>query len=270
MTSDSYPPPVDKLLTFGDCRKLPERPNYLELGLGPEHIPDLIRMATSEELNHADSESSEVWAPVHAWRVLGQLRAEAAIEPLMSLFRTIDEEDNDWVGEELPKVYGMIGPAAIPALATYLADTTHGLWARVATASSLKYVGKYNPQARVECVAILMRQLEKFAEQEDTLNAFLVSPLLDLKAEEALPMMERAFAADSVNESVCGNWEDVEIEFGLKAHREKPQTYGWMPPLFAPSSSEPGDIPTHSCKTKVKAKTKRKQQKQARRKNRKR
>lgn len=77
MTSDSYPPPVDKLLTFGDCRKLPERPNYLELGLGPEHIPALIRMATSEELNHADSESSEVWAPVHAWRALGQLRAEA-------------------------------------------------------------------------------------------------------------------------------------------------------------------------------------------------
>ena len=110
MTSNTYPPPVDQLLTFGDCQKLPEWPNYPELGLGPEQTPDLIRMAIDEELNHADSDSLEVWAPVHAWRALGQLHAEAAIEPLISLFRTIDEDDNEWAEGELPTVFGMIGP----------------------------------------------------------------------------------------------------------------------------------------------------------------
>jgi HEAT repeat protein len=30
----------------------------------------------------ADQNSMEVWAPVHAWRALGQLRAEEAIKPL--------------------------------------------------------------------------------------------------------------------------------------------------------------------------------------------
>ena len=269
MTTSSYPPPVDKLLTLGDCRgTLARWPDYLALGLDPEHIPDLIRMATDKELNLADSESLVVWAPIHAWRTLGQLRAESAIEPLLSLLRNIDEHDSDWEGEELPEVYGMIGPAAIPALAAYLADTSHRLWARVAAASSLKHIGKHHLHARAECVAILARQLEKFAEQDDTLNAFLVSPLLDLKAEEALPLMERAFAADAVDESVCGDWEDVQIEFGLKDHREKPATYGLIPPLFAPLPPEPGDISTQS--RKAKAKTKRKQQKQSRRKNRKR
>jgi len=132
---------VDNLLTFGECSPSPEWPDYLALGLGPEHVPDLIRMATDEELNQAASDSLEVWAPVHAWRALGQLRAEAAIEPLLSLFRRIDENEDDWVDGQLPDVYGMIGPAAIPALTAYLADTSHGLSARISAASSLTYRG---------------------------------------------------------------------------------------------------------------------------------
>jgi len=122
MTTD-YSPPVDKLLTYGDCRDLRKWPDYLELGLTQEHVPELIRMAIDDDLNWADSDSLEVWAPIHAWRALGQLKAEEAIEPLMELFHEL--EDSDWVGEELPVVYGMIGPEAIPQLATYLSDTSY-------------------------------------------------------------------------------------------------------------------------------------------------
>jgi len=80
----SYQPPVDKLLTYGESNLMtPDKwPDYQELGIGPEHIPDLIQMATDEELNEADVESREVWAPTHAWRALGQLRAVEAVEPL--------------------------------------------------------------------------------------------------------------------------------------------------------------------------------------------
>src|SRR5437899_11954279 len=108
MTSGTYPPPVDKLLTFGDCRKLAEWPNYLELGLGPEHAPDLICMAVDEELNYADSDSVEVWAPVHAWRAPGQLHADAAIEPLLSLVPTLDEHRNEGAHGELHTHVDMI------------------------------------------------------------------------------------------------------------------------------------------------------------------
>src|SRR5437868_15487820 len=112
MDITSYPPPVDKLLTLGDGREVGGTRNqwsiYLELGLVPEHIPDLIRMATDEELRWAYSDTLEVWAPIHAWRALGQLRAEAAIEPLLSLLHAGDNVDDDWVIEELPEVYGML------------------------------------------------------------------------------------------------------------------------------------------------------------------
>src|SRR3954447_20881997 len=127
--STSYSSPVSQLLTFGDIRELREWPNYLDLDLGPEHVPELIEMATDEELNWADSESLEVWAPIHAWRTLGQLRAEAAVEPLLSLFE--DLEDSDWVLEELPEVLGMIGSAALPALTTYIADVSFDEDARI-------------------------------------------------------------------------------------------------------------------------------------------
>lgn len=73
----SYSVPLNRLLTYGDCRNWP---NYQELGLTQEYIPELIRMATDEELNWADPDSLEVWAPIHAWRALGQLRAEEARE----------------------------------------------------------------------------------------------------------------------------------------------------------------------------------------------
>ena len=66
-----YTPPVDRLLTYGDARNLILQPDYLELGFEPEHIPELIRMATDARLNWADSESLEVWAPIHAWLPIG-------------------------------------------------------------------------------------------------------------------------------------------------------------------------------------------------------
>ena len=74
--SRTYAPPVDQLLTFGEEWSKPDDwPDYLALGLGSEHIPDLIRMATNEELEEADDGSAEVWAPIHARRALGQLQA---------------------------------------------------------------------------------------------------------------------------------------------------------------------------------------------------
>jgi hypothetical protein len=85
-----YSLPVSELLTFGDCSKIGAWPDYLALGLGPQHIPDLIRMALDEELHLADPNSLDVWSPVHAWRALGQLRAEPAVEPLAGL---LDRDD---------------------------------------------------------------------------------------------------------------------------------------------------------------------------------
>ena len=265
MSQARYQPPVDKLLTYGQAT-LGEWPDYArQLGLGPEHVSELIRMATDDALHHAGTESVEVWAPTHAWRALGQLQAEAAIEPLIGLFPLHVEDD--WVTQEVPEALGMIGPAAIPALAAFLADASHGVFERTLAATSLGEVGKRHTDAWAECITALARQLEQFEGQDPELNAFLINYLMDLRAVETAPLMERAFAASKVDVTICGDWEDVQIELGLRAVRETPRPYRelyWkemglgQPP--AGQEAAPLQVPASQAKArpgaKVKAKAK--------------
>src|SRR6266487_547673 len=238
----SYQPPVDKLLTYGESNLMtPDKwPDYRELGIGPEHIPDLIRMATDVELNEADAESREVWAPTHAWRALGQLRAVEAVEPLLELFDRL--EYDDWVHEELPDVFGMIGPAALPVLAEYIADLSHTDSSRISAISSIEKIGKKWPDARGEALAMLEERLERFEENESDVNAFLVEALVELGAKEAAPLIERAFAEGYVDPMVMGDWEDVQVELGLKSAEEvaPKQVSKWRESLLPspPASSQ--------------------------------
>lgn len=277
-STNPYPPPVDKLLTCGDVRESVDWLDYRQFGLGPEHVPDLIRMATDDDLLWADSDSLEVWAPIHAWRALGQLHAEAASEPLLTLFDALDAED--WILEEMPDVYALIGPAAIPALTAYLADASHLLFSRVAASSCLQHIGAAHAEARAECVAALSGQLERFAENDPTLNADLIASLLELKAVESAPAMARAFAAECVDLSVTGDWEDAQVELGLKPARDTPRPnylLQSMPGLASLSErfalvidkQETARLQSLDRQADKKAKAKRKQADKARKKNRK-
>jgi hypothetical protein len=221
---NNYASPVDTLLTYGEAKgDVPENwPNYLETGLGTEHIPDLIRMATDENLNLANSESLEVWAPIHALRTLGQLRAEAAVEPLLSLFKG-NVEDIDWFMTEVPEVLGLIGPAALPTLEAYLADRAHREEARDAAIAGVEKLGNRWPEARSASVALLVKQLEQFAENEPEINSFIVTSLIALKASEALPSIERVFTDGNIDSSITGDWENVQVEFGVKSEEEAEQ-----------------------------------------------
>ena len=152
-----YDPPVNQLLTIGEPGQFSGWPDYLEYGFTEQHIPELIRMVKDPDLNGADSEAAKVWAPLHAWRTLGQLRAEAAIEPLVALLVLHD----DWISDELPSVFGMIGSSGIPVLAEYLADKSHELYARVRAANGLEQIAVTNPGTRSKCLEVLTSQLER-------------------------------------------------------------------------------------------------------------
>jgi len=219
---NSYTPPVSQLLSLGEPRGTEWR-DYSALGIRVEAVPELIRMATDDALNDGPQKSKMVWAPVHAWRALGQLRAAQAIEPLLTLLHRIDDAQDDWLAGDLPKALALIGAAALDPAANYLADAAHGDWARVAASTTLGQIGCVHPELRAECVARLVKQLEQFAGQPETVNAFVISALWDLHAVEAMPVMERAFASGRVDESVNGDLEDVQIHFGLKAEREHPR-----------------------------------------------
>ncbi len=262
-----YSATVDKLLAVGDCRKIKDWPNYLDMGITSANIAELIEMALDEELNNSDSDSPEVRAPLHAWRALGQLQAKEAIQPLTRLFHEL--EDSDWAGEELPEVYAMIGKDAITVLSEYLDDDTHSLYPRVTSAHSLECIGTKNPEARDECILVLTKQLEKFNKNDPELNAFLISYLVDLKAVESLSTIEQAYTSDCVDCFIQGDFEDVEISLGLKPERENKKTHSNFfenKILVSYKSSTEGKV----TKSEAKSKSKRNMQKQSRKKNKKR
>src|SRR5205823_7934320 len=118
---------------------------------------------------------------------------------------------------------GLIGPIAIPAITAYMADKSHGTSARIAASNCLEKIGAMHPEARDECVAALTGQLERFEENDPEMNGVLVSNLIDLKAVEAAPIIERAFAAGCVEPGIAGDWYDVQVQLGLKTGEEARQ-----------------------------------------------
>ncbi|MEM8643008.1 MAG: DUF1186 domain-containing protein [Cyanobacteria bacterium P01_G01_bin.54] len=221
MANQDYQPPVNKLLTYGEsAARSKEWPNYVQdLGLQKTHIPELIRMVTDEVFNQADSESLEVWAPTHAWRALGQLQAKSATASLLAL---LDNSFDDWAHTEIPTVLSLIGPEVIPDIERYLADPKRDHYGRITAVTCLRQLQERHLQARERCIEILLEQLALFEENEPDLNGFLIAGLCDLEAVEHASEIERAFAAKRVDLSIMGDWDEAQVQLGLKTRQEVP------------------------------------------------
>ncbi|HEU0298899.1 MAG TPA: hypothetical protein VFR37_05575, partial [Longimicrobium sp.] len=127
------------------------------------------------------------------------------------------------------------------------------------------------PQVRDEVAALLTDQLRRWAEQDGTMNAFLIADLLDLPAVEAAPVMREAFEAGAVDESVAGDWENVQVALGLLDKRTTPPPRFQILPPSAFRDFEPASGPSlQSTRLAAKARNRRKMAKQSRKKNRRR
>ena len=221
-----------------------------------------MRLAEDEDL-------TEWYGQIHAWRVLAQLKAEEAIPALLNNLQEIDEFDDEWYGEDSFEVFPMIGPAAIHPLAEYLANAEHGTWARIAASASLEKMAKVHPETQAECVTAIISALQKFKENDESLNGSMISDLMEMNAaREHLGLIEEAFKANRVDTFIDGDFEDIQIKLGLIEKRSKPRP---RPMWFDESNRVFTDSNMPSVKkADKKEKNKRKQEKKSRKKNRKR
>lgn len=238
-----YADPVRRLLAIGKTNNA-EPDKWIgypaRFGLGEEHVGTLIQMALDPALLDAELETAEVWAPVHAWRALGRLRAETSAASLLDLLRV--PEVDDAAAGDLPVVFGMIGPSTLPLLAGFLADRTNSEYGLAVAISAVSTVGERTPACRDECVGILMRMLDPARDIDPSTGGFVVVALLDLKAVETIDAIRDAFARRAVEPSIAGDLEDIEIELGLRDRRAtRRPNYGLMaaglpspPDRFAP------------------------------------
>lgn len=268
MSMETYPDPVHKLLEIGE----PEDPwpDYLEeITLTQTDIPELIRLVSDRDLRWIEAEVGladtppEVYAQIHAWRALGQLRAVEAIPALLDLLEQIDELDDDWYGEEAPDVFALIGPPAVARLRACLADQEQSIYARITVGEALTQIAYRHPETRQECIDGIAVVLEGYPQNDETVNGFLVASLADLGAVEKIDLIEQAFQAERVDESVIGDFEDVQVALGLLEERITPED---RPRLDIPPQPPKKNTPRA---TEKKDKKKRKQAGKSRKKNRK-
>ena len=215
-----YPPPLQPLCRMGDARNTlhwPERESdyVAKFGLGPDHIPGLVKIAA--EWVDADTRPKDewFWAPIHAWRALGQLGTTKVVKPLLEMLNQLDDQDDQWYLEEFHHVFGMAGQRAIRSLAAYLADQTNAEYPRISVAHGLCEIAKRHPKGRSRVVDALTSQLAEQEPEVTSLNAFFISYLLELEAVESAEVIEQSFAAGLVDELVCGDWTDVRNQLGV-------------------------------------------------------
>ena len=258
----TYLSPVDRLLKLGaEPARRRTWPDYRTLGLEDRHVPMLIRMATDVALLEAPERDPGRWAPVHAWRALGQMEAQEAAGPLLAL---LEQRNGDpWVQEEIPDILGMIGPAALHGATLLLFDEGKDGALRMDAGAVIVNVAFQHPERRDEAAAVLVQQLEDWRHQSRELNAFLIAELVALREQGAAPLMEAAYAAGAVAPTDYRGWDDVQVALGL------------IPPPATPHPDDDGLEPrrqgsrTPPAGAAAKAKAQRKAEKQARKRNRK-
>ncbi len=215
-------PKIQTLLKLGQPSYHGAWPDYVEqYGFAREDVPSLLNLFTDEDIDAMPSDCPEVWAPLYAWRILGQLGSEEAIGPIVQSFDTLHKDDAA-LGE-LPGVIGMIGPAAIPALRQYWRQPGKDEFSYVMAMDALCEIAKQHPASREQVIDIYIEYMDEPNTQADTLNGLLMACLMDIKANEAIDGVRRLFALNCVDPGCAGDLEEVEIELGLRTKRSTPK-----------------------------------------------
>lgn len=223
----NYSGTVAQLLALGSDLPIAsaEWADYAALGITSADIPDLIEMVTDADLYILDQYAPEGWATVHAWRALAQLKAGDAVEPLLQTYVQFGEDDGwwEWFSDELPEVFLLIGEAAIPGIRRHLSrrnpSKTAG-YADFVAVEGLERITKAHPNLQPLCIEICIEELRYASKHQPDVNGFMVRVLASFKAVEAASVIEQAFAGGHINPFISGNWDEIQVDLGLKSWAE--------------------------------------------------
>src|SRR5262245_43884910 len=169
---------------------------------GPAAIGPLLALATEVELLHEDE--PECFAPIHALRLLGELRPIEVIQPLL---RELPVE-LDYEGEELPEMWAdevpqiiarMGGPAVEP-LWRIADDESWNIAARSMALIALTYAASVDSDLRDTLIKGLR---ERLAHTDDTLIVSHVAvALANLGVRESYSDIMRLYREGRIDQEV--------------------------------------------------------------------
>ncbi len=152
-------------------------------------IENLIGVATDDRLLDGWPGERAAWAPMHAVRALGLLKAARAARPLLGLLG----RPNDWISDLLPEAWAAMGPEAMPALWPYAQDSKRQPKSRGLVLYGLARLAQRHPAVRREVIEGLVAMLDRSDGTDRQAMSYAAFALGELKARDAWPAIERAF-----------------------------------------------------------------------------
>ena len=209
----AYSPPVSDLLSLGRC-DWRQWHDYSHFYFSLEHVPELLQMATDWPLmDHDDDET--IWAPVHAWRVLGILSTAEAAECLLQLLWN-DRQDDFYIPDYLPDAVGRLGLAAFIPLCLRTDDPCLARQERLLPINALVAMQEYHPSLKSDIAGQFKKLLADTVDDNEHLNSVIIDALVKMGCADALPLIEQAYERGKVDRAILGELDDLESELNLK------------------------------------------------------
>lgn len=181
---------IGLLWTAGD--QLPRAVVDEAVRRGPRCIP-YLRDIIGDELHWSNAHETQQWAVVHATFILGTIGGEHAVAPLIAALRQAAAAQNDWVGEDLPAIFGSIGPVALEPLRRVATDPTNSWYVRSTALAGMAAITiawtKYRREV-LDVVAAIVAD----GDEDDTLRGLASSKLMDFDARRYRRVLERFLA----------------------------------------------------------------------------
>jgi uncharacterized protein len=191
---------------------------YAGHGFNAKDAEKLIEQLFDLELpGDADSEEQMEYQLLHAWSIVGLFGGSAGLDFLLGELRSATGMHDDFFTDSFSDLVLAIGGEALSAVIEALGNPEEDELTRIELAVTLSASVREGIQkdlamkTLVECLAD--------AVDHRGLKGIIIADLVELKAEQALPAIRKAFDDNLVDVTIPGDLEQVEIDLGQREER---------------------------------------------------
>ncbi|MCD4843366.1 MAG: DUF1186 domain-containing protein, partial [Methanosarcinales archaeon] len=195
------------------------------LSKGQEIVPPLCQVL-EDSCQHLTATDNRWWMPIHAVKLLGTLADPQALPQLILTLIPAGKLGIYWIMEDMPTVFGRIGPHAIDPLMEFIITNKKNndlWWSRSTASDGLVAIALFHPPERGRILSFL-NQL--FSEDDDPeFLTFAGTGLMNLNDPSSYPVLEKAFDLGIIDEFIF-NREDLQ-QMRIKPIEKKLAKYNY-------------------------------------------
>lgn len=164
--------------------------------LGDLAFPHLARLAASGQ------DGNGARGAVHLLAMLGHYRAQLAINSYLLWLDEDEDDDSDWITEDLPGVLAHMGPGAVMTISGLVRHAAAPEWLRVSAARALASIAIDHPGTKPGIVRTVKEEVRK--EQDVGTRTQLAESLLDLVDPDLYEYHENLLLSGAISDDFSG------------------------------------------------------------------